>query len=334
VGSSRPCAEHGGVFATTVLGLVVAACGPGSSASSSPASIRPPATPSLGCGTPATPGSTGYLLHFNGADRTYVVHVPKSYNADRPTPLVLALHDAGDSDSAFEVYIGLDATANHNRFLVVYPNGSIPYESGWVWSVPGDDAPAEEPGSSTTPVDVAFLTALVSYVEKTYCVDERRVYALGLSSGARMADVLACDDPTVFAAVAPVSGLRIPMPCLSTRPLPIITFHGTDDTTLPYDGSDGPTWTYSVPEAASLWASHNGCRPSPQISHSADAPERAIISTYEGCRDDGTVQLYTIEGGLHDWPGSPFGGEPDAPDADAIIWSFFAGHPLPASQQG
>lgn len=323
------------VIATTLLSLVAAACGSGTTTPSPPASsLGSPAIPSPGCGTPESPGSTGYLWLSNGEDRGYVVHVPKSYAEGRPSPLVLALHDAGDSDSAFEVYIGLDTTANHNGFLVVYPNGSIPYETGWVWSVPGSNAPAEEPGSSTTPIDVGFLTALVAHLEEKYCVDERRVYALGLSSGARMADVLACDDPTIFGAVAPVSGLRIPMPCLSTRPVPIISFHGTDDTTLPYEGSDGPTWTYSVPEAASLWASHNGCRASPQIFDTTHAPEKAMVSTYTACRDDATVQLYTIEGGGHDWPGSPFGGEPEGPDADAIIWSFFAGHPLQPSQKG
>ena len=294
----------------------------------------PSAIPSPGCGAPETLGSTAHRWLYDDDDRGYVVHVPNSYNADEPVPLVLALHDAGDSDSDFEVYIDLDVTANRSGFVVVYPNGSIPYEGGWVWSVPGETAPAQQPGSATTSVDVGFLTALVRHVENTYCVDERRVYALGLSSGARMADVLACDDSTTFAAVAPVSGLRIPMPCLSARPVPIISFHGTDDTTLPYEGSGAPSWTYSVPEAASLWASHNGCRASPEISHTSGAAEESIISTYEGCQDDATVELYTVEGGGHDWPGSRFGGEPNGPDADTIIWSFFAAHPLRPSTGG
>ncbi len=103
-----------------------------------------------------------------------------------------------------------------------------------------------------------------------YCLDRNRVFATGFSGGARMASQLACDASNVFAAVAPVSGLRFPSPCQSSRPVPVVAFHGTADPVDPYLGNGQAYWTYSVPVAASRWANHNGCATSPSRSQPDD----------------------------------------------------------------
>jgi len=59
--------------------------------------------------------------------------------------------------------------------------------------------------------------------------EDHGVYATGFSGGARMTSQLACDDAGLFAAVAPVSGLRRPKPCATTRAVPVISFHGSAD---------------------------------------------------------------------------------------------------------
>lgn len=56
-------------------------------------------------------------------------------------------------------------------------------------------------------VDVAFFDALVGYLEQTYCVDTDRIFALGVSSGAIMSNMLGCFRGDVLRAIVPASGM-------------------------------------------------------------------------------------------------------------------------------
>ena len=142
-------------------------------------------------------------------------------------------------------------------------------------------------------------------------------------------------DLTVFAAVAPVSGLRRPTPCPATRPVPVIAFHGTADPVDPFDGHGEAYWTYSVLQAASDWARQDGCSATPTVSTPAPGVTR---TAYGRCGAGADVELYAVAGEGHEWPGGPplpqalvrlLGPQSDVVDANAIMWSFFAAHPLP-----
>jgi poly(3-hydroxybutyrate) depolymerase len=67
-------------------------------------------------------------------------------------------------------------------------------------------------------------------------------------------------------AVAPVAGLRRPTPCPTTRAVSVIAFHGTADQVDPYHGHGQAYWTYSVPTAASDWATQDRCTHRPQAT--------------------------------------------------------------------
>jgi polyhydroxybutyrate depolymerase len=68
------------------------------------------------------------------------------------------------------------------------------------------------------------------------------------------------------------------------------------------------------------------------------------LRTWGECTDDATVQLYVVQGGGHNWPGSEFfaglGSNPATfalvgptnmeIDATALIWEFFQQYQLPA----
>ena len=185
------------------------------------------------------------------------------------------------------------------------------------------------------PDDVSFLQQLVTLLEQKYCVDMSRVYATGFSGGARMASQLGCDASTMFAAVAPVSGLRLPSPCPSARAVPVISFHGTADPVDPFDGNGQAYWTYSVPVAATRWAAHDGCASRPVVS----APDSGVtLTAYGHCTGGSAVELYAIAGEGHEWPGGPqlprsitrvLGPQSTAISANSTMWAFFVAHPLP-----
>lgn len=253
-----------------------------------------------------------------------------------PTPLVFNMHGSQSTALEQEGFTGMDATADSKHFIVAYPQGDIPAGTGYEWNVP--DQPlfggAKVPAGS--PDDVSFLKQLVTVLEQKYCINNHEIYATGFSGGARMASQLACDASTIFAAVAPVSGLRLPEPCPSSRPVPIVSFHGTADRVDPYTGNGQAYWTYSVPTAAGRWAVHNGCSKSP--ANSVPAPGVALTS-YSPCADGSTVDLYSIVGEGHEWPGGPhlpksltkvLGPQSTAVSANSVMWTFFSAHPLPS----
>ena len=62
------------------------------------------------------------------------------------------------------------------------------------------------------------------------------------------------------------------------------------------------------------------------------------MTAFVECKGGSTVELYTVAGEGHEWPGGPvlpkrlvveLGPQSSAIDANAVIWRFFAAHRLP-----
>jgi polyhydroxybutyrate depolymerase len=294
------------------------------------------ATSSSGCGSKALPGSHSLTKKIDGHKRVVIVHVPSHYTSTKPVALILNLHGSGSTALDQEFFSGMDATSDDDTFIVAYPQGLIASGSGFDWNVPnvplvgGAYAPADSGN------DVTFLVDLVSALDSTYCVNRNEVYATGMSGGGRMASQLACDASGVFAAVAPVAGLRFPTPCPATRPVPIVAFHGTADPVDPYKGHGQAYWTYSVKEAASLWAAHDACTSGATVGQH----NGYTLTSYARCNGGASVELYSLKGEGHEWPGGPsesplitdvLGPQSNAVSANDVMWSFFMKHPLVSS---
>jgi polyhydroxybutyrate depolymerase len=332
------------VIGFVVVGaLALGACG-GSAASPPSTSAGPGGTTTTqqgqaaaatGCGSAVTDGTATLMLSVSGRSRTVIVHIPSGYSGATKVPLVLNMHGSGSTASAQEAFTGMNTTADAHGFVVAYPQALIPDGSGFDWNVPGVPLIGGRAVPAGAADDISFLTQLVATLEHRYCVDPGRVYATGFSGGARTASQLACDASTVFAAVAPVSGLRRPTPCPANRAVPVISFHGTADPVDPYAGHGQQYWTYSVPQAATEWAAQDGCSPTAVTSQPASG---ATLTRYGSCRDGASVELYTIAGEGHDWPGGPplpksitklLGPQSQAVSAGDVMWAFFADHPMP-----
>jgi polyhydroxybutyrate depolymerase len=266
--------------------------------------------------------------------RTIIVHTPTDYTGRAPVALVLNLHGSGSTAAMQEAFTGMDATADTDGFVVAYPQGAIAGSTGFDWNVPGQPLVGGLPVPKGSPDDVAFVAQTITYLSQRYCVDPSRVFVTGFSGGARLASQLSCTLSARIAAIAPVSGLRGPTPCPTTRPVPVISFHGTADPVDPYNGNGQRYWTYSVSEAAQRWAAQDGCSTTP----STTTPTAGVqVTTYARCAAGANVELYTISGAGHTWPGSPtlsrravrlLGPQSSRVEANALIWSFFAQHAL------
>jgi len=323
------------VAAALLLGQAIAGCGSnGDAAPLTAAGTLPPASGTTsGCGHKEATGSLQYTVTVSGRKRTVIVHVPAGYTGKQKLALVLNLHGSESTARAQEKFSGMDATSDADRFIVAYPQAIISDAGGYDWNIPGVPLISGKLPPASAPSDITFLTTLVRDIAGKYCVNQSRVYATGVSGGGRMASQLACDASTVFAAIAPVAGLRYPAPCPAARAVPVIAFHGTADHVDPFNGNGFPYWTYSVPTAARLWAGHNHCAATPQ----AIAGHGYHLTRYVSCGSGAEVELYAITGEGHEWPGGPampqtitsvLGPQSNAVSANALMWAFFRAHPL------
>ncbi len=262
----------------------------------------------------------------SGEKREYLLYVPKSYNRSRPTPLVISMHAAGLWGAAQKETSRWNDLADAKGFIVVYPSG-VGGKGVRVWRAePGDDLAK----------DVRFIAELIDTLSASYNIDPKRVYANGLSNGGGMAFALSCTLSNRIAAVGMVAAAQTLSWrwCTGERPVPMIAFHGTADPDVPYNG--GPSWLApspfpSVPGWSAKWARKNQCDPHPiESTVTADVTRRA----YTGCADGADVVLYTVRGGGHTWPGGAplpewfVGRTTGSIDATALMWAFFAAHPL------
>ncbi|HVB50960.1 MAG TPA: hypothetical protein VND89_04360 [Acidimicrobiales bacterium] len=281
-----------------------------------------------------SPESTTLSLEVNGFSRTVIVHVPRGSSGSTPMALVLNLHGSGSTALEQEELSDMNATANAAKFIAAYPQALIPDGSGFDWNVPGVSLFGGRAVPAKSANDLTFLKKLVGILEQKYCVNSSEVYATGLSGGAREASQLACDDSSLFAAIAPVSGLRRPTPCPTKRAVPVITFHGSAGRIDPFGGQGQAYWTYSVTTAAKYWAQQDRCSTKPTKS----TPEPTVdLTTYSGCSNGAAVELYEIKGEGHEWPGGRtlpsgitqiLGPQSNLISANELMWAFFGAHPL------
>lgn len=274
-----------------------------------------PAARESTCSKPAAAGTTELQIMSGGVNRRALRVVPQSYNGTRRLPLVLLFHWSGGSPEGILEASKFDHTGGTNGFVVVAPRA---YLFGNQWNIPGVPLPsgAVPPGS---PSDIVFVRDLLDAVANQLCIDSARTYAAGFSGGARFSSTLGCELGDRLSAIAPVGGLRFPEPCSATRPVPVISFHGTSDTTNTFDGKNGPSyWTYGVEDAAKRWANHNGCGANPTTTTIMSNVSR---ETWSNCRDNSDVSLYVIKDAGHWWPDPAYG-------ASDRIWAFFRDHPL------
>jgi polyhydroxybutyrate depolymerase len=308
-----------------------------------------PAEASAGCGSSTVAaGEEKVTTQSAGAERWYWRSVPAAHDGDEPVPLVLDLHGYSEGADVHKANSKLGELGAEEGFVTLTPQGvgQVPF-----WNTTPDST------------DVDFVGQVLDEAEAALCIDTNRVFVTGFSNGAMMTSTVACVMSDRIAAAAPVSGaVDLGDACAAERPVPVVTFHGTADPFLDFEGGLGPavanlpkpdgsgslgdldadesdqmdeTVTMndaSVPEVMAAWAERNGCDDAAPTETEEAADVTLVIFD---CPPDAEVELYRIEGGGHTWPGSHLlegvdmvGPTTFSIDADDIMWAFFQAHPL------
>ncbi len=267
-------------------------------------------------------------LVVDGRTRTYSVHVPRKITT--PTSLVIVLHGGGGSDDNAERMTGMSAKANREGFIVVYPNGSGRLEDKLLtWNSGNCCGYALDEKID----DVKFISALIDQMIANYKIDPKRVYVTGISNGGMMSYRVACELAGKVAAIAPVAG-ALNIECNPSQTVSVIAFHGTEDQSVLYEGGVPKKQTdphertdRSVGYSISFWVKQNGCNVTPQKTEK----DTIVTEKYSGCKNNTAVELVTIKGGGHAWPGGVGGtfiADPPTQEISAtdVMWEFFAKH--------
>lgn len=273
------------------------------------------------------------ILSHGGLERSYILYLPASIDRDQPVPLVFVLHGGtGNAESAIRMS-GFNEVADQNGFIVAYPNGTGRLSDDKLLTWNGGTCCGYAQKNDVD--DVGFIRAVITDIEAIASIDPKRVYAAGMSNGGIMSYRLACEASDLFAAIAPVAGTLNFPPCNPLENVSVIDFHGTADQNLPYEGGFGSDSLVNVDfvsaqDSVEFWVSFNGCESRPLT----DLEDTIQHDTWMGCDNTSAVELYTIIGGGHAWPGGgsgwPGSDQPtDVISASELIWEFFAAHPKP-----
>jgi polyhydroxybutyrate depolymerase len=256
-------------------------------------------------------------MKWDGADRSYAVYLPSQINTN--IPLVMYFHGAGGFAWPEIQQSEFMDVAGDNNFILVYPQATI-------WDEP--DIPSWNVVEFIDVDDIGFVQEMLKQLVLDYAIDEKRVYATGMSSGGYMTYYLAFKMGAKLAAIAPAAGLPttfVSMPQALQCKLPLMHIHGTIDATVSYFGGE---YSVSVDSTVAFWTRNNGCFASPVITQMPDIypndGSTVTVYTYESPYFNKGVKLYKINNGGHSWPG-----QTDDPytnrdiDLESEIWNFF-----------
>jgi polyhydroxybutyrate depolymerase len=257
-----------------------------------------------GCGLAGAP--TGVLadqqIVVGYVIRTYVLSVPKNYDASKPLALVFGWHGHGATGNLARQRFSVEPAAAGGA-IFVYPDGLGPVgDTDWDYSATGRD--------------VQLFDTLVDYLTSAYCIDRSRIFSTGLSAGAFFTNALGCFRGHVLRAIAPVAGgppsSSDGSPVACTGNVGAWIAHATNDDLVDFT-------TYGI-DTRDFWAARNGCQATPPP---VDASPGGCVES-QGCQPDLPVVLCVHTEG-HNWPSMADcydGGV--CFDAGPAVWAFFA----------
>ncbi|WP_167488471.1 alpha/beta hydrolase family esterase [Nocardia terpenica] len=339
------CTQRGKAFSTLCYWcgaaaaaiLLVAAVGPvtaraddGSPSRSAACAQSPDPTPTNGTVTREvqslvpvnTPAGTVAQL----SQRTYYVNVPAGLTG--PAPLMIANHGANASAQNLEQGTGWDQYAAEHHFIIAYSQSLVNDPV----VIPGVAYPGDVWFFDQNSFDVQYLAKVVTDIEAKWCVDTSRVHNSGFSEGAIMAQRMACDASSTFAAIASWEGsdstlpdpLSVLNPCNPSRPIAVGIFQGSAD-------------PYSQPQVGQedidIWTTRDNCPGKPILTgyplfnatpSSSSTDTYGTSQFYAGC-SGGITEIWRVMSGVaHTWP--PGAAGQDLRDQQ---WNYLDNYTLP-----
>jgi polyhydroxybutyrate depolymerase len=245
-------------------------------------------------------------IQFDGRARSYLLSRPAV--STTPLPVLLELHGCCISPNDEEQRSGFMRVTG--PAILVYPAGI-----GQSWNV---DSCCEQAHTNGVD-DVGFITAVLRQIRTSQPAARGPVYLAGYSKGGRMALLLACAVPRMFAAVAVYAAVSS-SPCALPRPTSLLEMASTGDSEITIGTGARPhnQSAFVEPTVVAQVASYlvaNGCASSTSIAVLGNLTN----TLWAHCQGEERVQLSIYSGGGHGWPQS----SGETPSAQQVMWAFF-----------
>ena len=247
---------------------------------------------SMGCGAASPPASGMQMLDVDGTMRMFLVSVPDNYDPNTAYKLIFAWHGLGGTATRIQQggFYGLKQRAM-NTVIFVAAQGLD--TSNQVGSGPGWDNMGGR--------DVAFTKSMLDYMRTSYCIDDERIFSVGMSYGGIMSNTVGCTLGDDFRAIAPMSGAGPNSFGGGTCTGQVAAWlsHGDQDMVVTFSSGQS---------SRDHWVTANHC------DASMTQPEGSNdCLAYQGC-DDGHPVVWCEFAGGHTVP----------PFAADEIWTFFS----------
>lgn len=254
----------------------------------------------------------------DGIQRKYILYVPNSYNESTPTPLLFNFHGFTiTAEMQMNNISDMRSIAESENFILVYPQGSlllgVTHWNVGAWT------------SGSTSDDVGFIKDLIKKLSTEFNINQNRIYACGHSNGGSFCYELACKLSDRIAAIGAVSATMTDFTnnsCNPSRPISIVSIHGTNDNIVPYNGTN--SGMMGQEDIISYWVNHNNTDSTASLQNISNNNGTAEHYTYSN-GDNGTrLEHYKIISGGHEWPSAEGTSDKSVINANTIVWNFIS----------
>jgi len=278
--------------------------------------------------------TSNITISSSGVTRWYLITFPSNYTSASSVPVIFSFH-GGVRNATNQLELSEMSDPEFNDFAIaVYPQGI-------------NDTWEGIPGSKAN--DIQLVSDIIDQLDDLYCIDKTRIWATGKSDGGGFCNTLAC-DPVLsmkIAAFSPVSAAvyvdtepcfpsNISIPCNAGRIVPMMEFHGGNDTTIsdfggPRKSECLPTITHWIQD----WALRDGLA---ETNVTVPLTNDTVIFDFGDGDNFGLVRHIMDESIGHDWPSTVPNADNQVAghvlasfNATPIIIEWFKQHTLPGS---
>ena len=245
-------------------------------------------------------------LQNDGRTRQYRLYVPSTYDANKPTPLILNFHGFTNNIEIQYNQSNFQRLAEENQFIFVTPQGLGGFFAGW----------AINNSFGGNADDLGFSDALIDRIQSEYNINEKRIYATGFSNGGFFSYRLACELSPRIAAVASVAGSMTrgwidSGQCRPQHPTAVLQITGTRDNVIAISGNNT---NEPIQDVMEYWADVNNADSTPDVIQLGGGSTRSIWNN----GDNGvTAEFIRVQGKGHSWIGGNV-------NTSQEIWNFFS----------
>lgn len=262
-------------------------------------------------------GQQYMTYNHNGINRDYIFYQPSGLSPG--APLVFVTHGYSSSAQNIMNYSGFNTLALQNQFAVCYPQGTQDNGGNNFWNV----GYLFTTGSNIDDVD--FLVSLAQELQSTYNLSSENTFLTGMSNGAELSYLIACEAPGTFKAYAPVAGTiftdGLPNNTCNGAPSPIFEIHGNNDNITLFNGDPNDQFWgpyLSIDSIINYWADNSNLNDLvvDTLPNNNNNFKYVVSYKYSSPNSENEVWLYKHKNG-HSW-------NVDDIITQNEIWNFFS----------